>query len=707
MNEYKKVAKIIREDDPSLGVTRPLFDRLIEKIENELTTQFGDAATLSSGVVCYTCYRTGREAYMSVGRYHAITSLLPGLIKKFIGVTSNTSALTERERADAAELEFLASNERCRVYNETFDPSTFNGFIAAVLGEVSVMLHNVFCDSVNSISLSNIAAFLRVGPGASSDVRDRLGTFWKLMQGTISFSSVLVYQVYRACTHVSPLTHVAETTRRAMYGRHDFLNSLAQFLSVPKTGEKNRGICKQPSGNMVLQLSTHEILVRLLKRWFDCNLENQQELNKNLAMLGSLESFNMTTRTWNWCTLDLSEASNFPSVIVRYLFPVAVVQWLVLIRSTYIRVGKRTYEKHMLSTMGNGFTFSLMTLLLSAIVKVLYSFADLPEYDTFANLHSLGKKGDRIKTWAVYGDDIIVDRRVYGPLIKVLSALGFMVNDKKSFSEGPFRESCGGDYYHGYDVRPVFCQSLTTQADIFSLINRLNNWSVKHSVNLSGSIEILMESLGKDRSTFIPNWEGVDAGLHAPFSLYNRVDVKKVPFPLRKEIDPHVDTLGTKSPSIYYTRYRPTTPSIILYKETARDVKWSCVATRRTFTYSLTSQQYFYVSNTLGILVCMLEGSVKSGRVGTRLMDEPTYIREFGLAPSWGDPTLLSGSSFTRTSTHAAISVYKYWEVLVFNNFKGRTFGPSIFDCSAHVDAFVKHSRVVAQYKSIIDSYLD
>jgi hypothetical protein len=64
------------------------------------------------------------------------------------------------------------------------------------------------------------------------------------------------------------------------------------------------------------------------------------------------------------------------------------VQWLALIRSTYIRVGKKTYEKHMLSTMGNGFTFSLMTLLLSAIVKVLYSFADLPEYDTFSNPHS-------------------------------------------------------------------------------------------------------------------------------------------------------------------------------------------------------------------------------------------------------------------------------------------------------------------------------
>jgi hypothetical protein len=706
MNEYKKASGAVREDDSGLGATRPLFDRLIEKIENELTEQFEDATTLESGVVRYTSHRTGREAYMSVGRYTAITSLLPGLVKKFIGVTSDTNALTEQERSVAAESEFLASNERCREFNETFDPSTFNGFIASVLGEVSVMLHNVFSDSANAITLSNIAAFLRVGPGASSDIRDRAGTFWKLMQGTISFSSTLVYQVYRACTHVSPLTHVAETTRREMYGRHDFLNSLAQFLSVPKTSEKNRGICKQPSGNMVLQLATHTILVRLLLRWFDCDLEKQQELNKNLAMLGSFEKFSMTTRTWEWCTLDLSEASNFPAVIVKYLFPVAVVQWLALIRSTYIRVGKRVYEKHMLSTMGNGFTFSLMTLLLSAIVKVLYSFADLPEYDTFTHLHSLGKKGDRIKTWAVYGDDIIVDKRVYGPLIKVLSALGFMVNEKKSYSQGPFRESCGGDFHHGYDVRPVFCQSLTTQADIFSLINRLNYWSVKHSVNLSGSIDILMQALDKDQTVFIPNWEGVDAGLHAPYLMYKRVAVKSVPFPLRKEIDPHFDTLGTKSPSIFYTRYRPTTPSLILYKENAREVKWSCVATKRTFTYSLVDQQYFQVSNILGILVCMLEGSVKSGRAGTRLLDEPTYNREFGLAPSWGDPTLFSGSSFTRTSTHSAISIYKYWEVLVSNNFRRQDFVLSSSDCSAHVDAFVKHSRVVAQYNSVIDSYL-
>jgi hypothetical protein len=479
MNEYKKGCRMsfpskAMEDSTDKGAARPLFDRLLEKIENDITKQFKNATTLESGVVRYTSHRTGREATMSAGRYFAIASLLPGLVKKFIGVTCNTDALTEQERSDAAEQEFLASNERCRVFNETFDPSTLNGFIASVLGEVSVMLYNVFSDSASSFCFKNIAHFLRVGPGASSDIRGRFGTFWKLMQGNISFSSVLVYQVYRACTHVSPLTHVAERTRREMYGRHDFLNSLAQFLSVPKTNEKNRGICKQPSGNMVLQLATHEILVRTLRRWFDCDLENQQELNRNLAMLGSLEKFSMTTRTWEWCTLDLSEASNFPSIIVKFLFPVQVVQWLALIRSTYIRVGKNTYEKHMLSTMGNGFTFSLMTLLLSAIVKVLYSFADLPEYDTFSNPHSLGNKGEKIKTWAVYGDDIIVDRRVYGPLIKVLSSLGFIVNDKKSFSQGPFRESCGGDYYHGYDVRPVFCQDLTTQANIFSLINRLN-----------------------------------------------------------------------------------------------------------------------------------------------------------------------------------------------------------------------------------------
>jgi len=55
----------------------------------------------------------------------------------------------------------------------------------------------------------------------------------------------------------------------------------------------------------------------------------------------------------------------------------------------------------------------------------------------------------------VYGDDLIVPVDYVRSVIDVLELLGFKVNTGKSFWNGKFRESCGGDYYDGEDVTPV------------------------------------------------------------------------------------------------------------------------------------------------------------------------------------------------------------------------------------------------------------
>lgn len=74
----------------------------------------------------------------------------------------------------------------------------------------------------------------------------------------------------------------------------------------------------------------------------------------------------------------------------------------------------------MLSPMGNGYTFSVMTLLITAIARELDSFAH------------------------VFGDDLIVSSDVVDTCVSVLSTIGFKTNSKKTFTEGNFRESCGG-----------------------------------------------------------------------------------------------------------------------------------------------------------------------------------------------------------------------------------------------------------------------
>jgi hypothetical protein len=91
--------------------------------------------------------------------------------------------------------------------------------------------------------------------------------------------------------------------------------------------------------------------------------------------------------------------------------------------------GEGLYEKF--SSMGNGSTFGLETLIFASLC------------------HAVGAK-----KYLVYGDDIVVDKSVVDGLLPLLDDAGFLVNDRKSFFSGPFRESCGGNYHAGEDITP-------------------------------------------------------------------------------------------------------------------------------------------------------------------------------------------------------------------------------------------------------------
>jgi hypothetical protein len=115
--------------------------------------------------------------------------------------------------------------------------------------------------------------------------------------------------------------------------------------------------------------------------------------------------------------------------------------------------------------MGNGCTFELESLIFWALCK--------------SCLEILGQE----QTLSVYGDDLIVPSVSYEPVVKVLAYAGFTINDKKSFSSGPFRESCGADYFNGASVRPIFLKKAISDVEsLFKLANSLRRYS--HSRNL-------------------------------------------------------------------------------------------------------------------------------------------------------------------------------------------------------------------------------
>jgi len=102
--------------------------------------------------------------------------------------------------------------------------------------------------------------------------------------------------------------------------------------------------------------------------------------------------------------------------------------------------------------MGNAVTFPLETL-------VFWTAGHAVRLNRLGS-NTLFPEWKDLKRVSVFGDDCIISTEDTPEFITLCESIGFIVNEEKSFSgEHPFRESCGGDYLQGYDVRPYNVRS--------------------------------------------------------------------------------------------------------------------------------------------------------------------------------------------------------------------------------------------------------
>ena len=252
-----------------------------------------------------------------------------------------------------------------------------------------------------------------------------------------------------------------------------------------------RVIAIEPSANMCLQLGVAGFLEGVL-RSIGLDIRTQQPKNRELARKGSIDGSLMT--------IDLKNASDsFKPELVQQLVPKQFFDCLMAIRSPYTQIEGEWVELNMISTMGNGYTFPLMTLILCSLI---YAYRRL--YCNGPNLFI-----DWSVT-AVFGDDIIIktDEIFFLP---VLESCGLIVNFDKSFSDGSFRESCGGDYDSGVDITPFYPKSLTTDSEVYVVINQVLEWSCRHHL-LYNSFSLLLTYLHKE-PFFVPEWSNPDQGI--------------------------------------------------------------------------------------------------------------------------------------------------------------------------------------------------
>lgn len=342
-----------------------------------------------------------------------------------------------------------------------------------------------------NLDVRSIGQWMGIGPGSNRGVKSE-SFYTKLFDGNLTGTDPHLLALYRAAIVDSGSWADAEKRRSEIFGFTSLDGNKLFF--VPKTTEVARTCCTEPILNMLLQKGIGGYIESRLRRYFGITLEEQPDLNRRLARKGSIDG--------SFGTIDLTSASDSMSwALVQQIVPNHLCGWLSMTRSpvTVLPDGS-SLELKMISTMGNGFTFPLQTLIFACVVRAVYQQMGFPSYDPSKHL-------------GVFGDDIIVRCEAYSDVVTRLTQLGFEVNDGKSFNDGYFRESCGTDWYYGCDVRGVYIRTLETTSDVYSAINRLNRWSAKHGILLTRVIAALMELC---RFRPIPFYEADHEGVKVP-----------------------------------------------------------------------------------------------------------------------------------------------------------------------------------------------
>lgn len=265
-----------------------------------------------------------------------------------------------------------------------------------------------------------------------------------------------VTSAIQKCTSIahvssSAMNHWGISTLGSLFRRQPVtVRESSVFFTVPKKTEIDRVACKEPEVNMILQRTVGKHIRRQLKGiGIDLRKqENNQLLARDALKLGL-------------ATVDLSAASDSitEQLVVNWLPP----EWFCLLNDLRVKSAElpdgSTHPLQMFSSMGNGFTFELETLLFYALTRAIAWIT--------------GSKGKI----SVYGDDIICPANMVPALRRSMFWYGFKVNPKKSNWTGLFRESCGKHYYDSEDVSPFYIREPVTRVEhMIRLLNRLLEW---------------------------------------------------------------------------------------------------------------------------------------------------------------------------------------------------------------------------------------
>lgn len=502
---------------------------------------------------------------------------LRGLAKKLI--------TNVKDDADAKALDkFIEANSLCERWSWSRESWSLRDDI--LVGTLKDVVYDVFSHS--SVCFGNLDYLSDKGDlGAGMNVKSQdTDMYTKLYMAPLTCSRASIFDLYQRYVSANPRAKSAEFIRSLHWG-HGPTVCESKVSFVPKSNDISRTICTEPTLNMWYQRAYSGQLEKRLKQRFGIDLAIQPDVNREMCRLGSISG--------RFATIDLSSASDSISLkFLRDVLPREVLHILEYFRCpTTILPDGRRLEMHMVSSMGNGFTFSLQTLIFCCVVEAVYKVLDIAMSRTYAR-----GKAFTCGNFSVFGDDIIVEACAYNGVCRLLELCGFRVNATKSFSIGPFRESCGVDFLNGTNIRPVFVKSLETEASRFVAINSLRLWSARLNININRTLRYLLRYV---RRLYTPRSSPPEAGLHVPSIL----------------VKPRRDDHG------YHFAYKALEPVPVRYRVKDWSIRGPRFGKRKPF-------------NPDGLLLFALAGGLRGGSFSVRTPKGDTKYRlRLYATPNW------------------------------------------------------------------------
>lgn len=369
---------------------------------------------------CYLQVRYGEWAALQKRKLRSPSSYLDANAyfddAKVIELTRKLLLPGDNEaRADAAKATFFLAEEQCHRTNLRLGRFLDDGLLSPEDIPVADFIHRWRKRIKRVLGRASFNLNPRFSGGSTLSDAGKLITIPDKMSSTLTTYHGLDLLPFRF-TIMAAAAAVCVTGNR--------------FFTVPKNSQTDRGCCVEASAAISLQLAAARLIRKRYRNWYKVDLKHAQPIHRRRACVASVDG--------RHATVDLSNASDTVArLLVRLLLPRD--WWLLLnsLRATHSVVDGKAYYLAKFSSMGNGFTFELETLLFRTLCDALGS-----------------------EEASVYGDDIIIETGLAGDLIAALRFFGFTPNVDKTFCEGPFRESCGGDFFDGQPVRAHYLESI-------------------------------------------------------------------------------------------------------------------------------------------------------------------------------------------------------------------------------------------------------